>query len=223
MVFKCGQIKLIRFRYFPLILFIMFGWENKGKRCVLKISTRSVLHFFWATKFFLITHLEEKNYFFKNHISIMKRLLALVSILKLKRMKAKPLKRHCIFPKRQKFVWSSRKRAWWVFKKDNDNGIQLFLHFSTQTWEPLRAQKYSLNEMKNLNRLLELIHSNRVGKGSAISKNKLAKRTYPMFNGHISVPMQSLLAFCFSSCGNTVLFWDERRIVLVKEYVLRFS
>lgn len=44
-----------------------------------------------------------------------------------------------------------------------------------------------------------------------------------MFNGHSSVPMQSLLAFCFSSCGNTVLFLDERRIVLVKAYVLRFS
>ena len=115
---------------------------------------------FWATKFFLIIHLVEKNYSLKNQISMMKKLLALVSILKLKRMKAKPLKRHCIFPKRQKFVSSSLKGARWAFKKDNDNGIQLFLHFSTQTRQPLRAQKYSLNEMKNLNRLLELIHSN---------------------------------------------------------------
>ena len=136
MVFKCGQIKLICFRYFPLILFIMSGWENKGKRFVLKISTCSVLHFFLATKFFLIIYLVEKNFLKKkNQISMMKRLLALVSILKLKRMKAKPLKRHCIFPKRQKFVWSSRKGARWVFKKDSDNGIQLFLHFFTQTWE----------------------------------------------------------------------------------------
>lgn len=45
-VFKCGQINLICFRYFPLILLIMFGWKNKGKRFVLKISTCSVLHFF---------------------------------------------------------------------------------------------------------------------------------------------------------------------------------
>ena len=117
---------------------------------------------------------------------MMKRLLALASILKLKRMKAKPLKRHCIFPKRQKFVWSSRKGARWVFKKDSDNGIQLSLHFSTQTWEPLRAQKYSLNEMKNLNRLLELIHRNQGWKSKRDIK-KQAKRTYPMFNGHISV------------------------------------
>ena len=52
MVFKCGQINLICFRYFPLILFIMFGWENKGKRFVLKISTCSVLHFFEQQNFF---------------------------------------------------------------------------------------------------------------------------------------------------------------------------
>lgn len=52
MVFKCGQIKLICFRYFPLILFIMFGWENKGKRFVLKISACSVLHFFEQQNFF---------------------------------------------------------------------------------------------------------------------------------------------------------------------------
>ena len=135
MVFECGQIKLICFRYFPLILFIMFGWENKGKRFVLKISTCSVMHFFWATIFFNHLLSWEKLFKKKNQISMMKRLLALVSILKLKRMKAKPLKRHCIFPKRQKFVWSSCKGARWVFKKDSDNGIQLFLHFSTQTWE----------------------------------------------------------------------------------------
>ena len=125
---------------------------------------------FWATKFFLIIHLVEKNYFKKNQISMMKRLLALVSILKLKRMKAKPLKRHCIFPKRQKFVWSSRKGARWIFKKDSDNGIQLFLHFSTQTWDFTCTKILTAWEEK-FTRLLELI-AIRVGKASAISKNK---------------------------------------------------
>ena len=50
----------------------------------------------------------------------------------------------------------------------------------------LRAQKYSLNEMKNLNRLLELIHSNQ-GRKSQRDVKKQTKGTYPMFNGHISV------------------------------------
>ena len=60
---------------------------------------------FLSNKIFLIIYLVEKNYFKKNQISMMKRLLALISIRKLKQMKAKPLKRHCIFPKRHKFVW----------------------------------------------------------------------------------------------------------------------
>ena len=67
---------------------------------------------------------------------MMKRLLALISIRKLKRMKAKPLKRHCIFPKRHKNLSDkAAKEPDGFFKKDSANGIQLFLHFSTQIWE----------------------------------------------------------------------------------------
>lgn len=80
----------------------------------------------------------------------MKRLLALISIRKLKRMKAKPLKRHCIFPKRHKNL--SDKAA-----KEPDGFLTFIFPLKSGS---LRAQKYSLNEMKNWNRLLELIHSN---------------------------------------------------------------
>ena len=147
-VFKCGQINLICFRYFPLILLIMFGWKNKGKRCVLKISTCSVLHFL-SNKMFLIIYLVEKNYFKKNQIPMMKRLLALISIRKLKRMKAKPLKRHCIFPKRHKNLSDkAAKEPDGFLKKIALMAFNFSFIFPLKSGS-LRAQKYSLNEMKN--------------------------------------------------------------------------
>ena len=151
----------------------------------------------------------------------MKRLLALVSILKLKRMKAKPLKRHCIFQRDKNLSDRAAKEPDGFLKKIAIMAFNFSFIFPLKPGS-LRAEKYSLSEMKNLNRLLELIHSNQ-GWKSKRDIRKQAKRTYPMFNGHSLVPLQSLLAFCFSSCGNTVLFWDERRIVLVKAYVLRFT
>lgn len=139
----------------------------------------------------------------------MKRLLALVSILKLKRMKAKPLKRHCIFQRDKNLSDRAAKEPDGFLKKIAIMAFNFSFIFPLKPGS-LRAEKYSLNEMKNLNRLLELIRSNQ-GWKSKRDTRKQAKRTYPMFNGHSSVPMQSLLAFCFSSCGNTVLFWDDRR------------
>lgn len=158
-VFKCGQINLICCRYFPLILLIMFGWENKGKRFVLKISTCSVLHFFEQQNVF--NHLLSwEKLFLKNQISMMKRLLALISIRKLKRMKAKPLKRHCIFPKRHKNLSDkAAKEPDGFLKKIALMAFNFSFIFPLKSGS-LRAQKYSLNEMKNWNRLLELIHSN---------------------------------------------------------------
>lgn len=158
-VFKCGQINLICFRYFPLILLIMFGWKNKGKRFVLKISTCSVLHFFEQQNVF--NHLLSwEKLFLKNQISMMKRLLALISIRKLKRMKAKPLKRHCIFPKRHKNLSDkAAKEPDGFLKKIALMAFNFSFIFPLKSGS-LRAQKYSLNEMKNWNRLVELIHSN---------------------------------------------------------------
>lgn len=91
---------------------------------------------------------------------MMKRLLALVSILKLKRMKAKPLKRHCIFPKRHKNLSDkAAKEPDGFLKKIALMAFNFSFIFPLKSGS-LRAQKYSVNEMKNWNRLLELIHSN---------------------------------------------------------------
>ena len=91
---------------------------------------------------------------------MMKRLLALISIRKLKWMKAKPLKRRCIFPKRHKNLSDkAAKEPDGFLKKIALMAFNFSFIFPLKSGS-LRAQKYSLNEMKNWNRLLELIHSN---------------------------------------------------------------
>lgn len=79
----------------------------------------------------------------------MKRLLALISIRKLKRMKAKPLKRHCIFPKRHKNLSDkAAKEPDGFLKKIALMAFNFSFIFPLKSGS-LRAQKYSLNEMKN--------------------------------------------------------------------------
>ena len=81
---------------------------------------------------------------------MMKRLLALlISIRKLKRMKAKPLKRHCIFPKRHKNLSDkAAKEPDGFLKKIALMAFNFSFIFPLKSGS-LRAQKYSLNEMKN--------------------------------------------------------------------------